>query len=272
MTEHGGFRYQAGLCGVNELHVGHDKSSFMFTDIATAVAAAPANATIVLHQGTHTLTSQVVINKPLRFIGIGGSAPGGCLVTCASTLTTSMFSIELVAQTAASDVYFQDIKFYQAVDNADIFDVNNTSIGYDLYLTFQNCAFYLYDTASTGKAIDIAHTTAAKAIVLTVGSCKGDVIGCVNATVANAGDKIKLIGMECVADGNASAVITSNTNIAAGIEFRNCLLVATKGSSGGHATQTVKSYYSFTASDYAVTTDFAGSHTETIIGEEDTDT
>jgi hypothetical protein len=264
MTAYSGFRHFAGLKGTKELHVGHDSSAFVYTDIASAVAAAQNNDCIVLHPGTHTLTAQVVINKPLRFVGLGGSMPGGCVVTCSSDLATSMFSIELTAQAAASDVYFQDIKFYQADDDLDIFDVNNTSIAQDLYVTFQNCSLFVYDTASTGKAIDIAHATAGKAIVLTVGSSKFDTVGCINATVANAGDVIRLVGMNCVADGNATAVITSATDIAASIYFMQCVFAATKGASGGHATQTVYAINSGDLAGISATADFSGSHTEVI--------
>lgn len=271
MTVQSGYRHNAGLWATNELHVGHDTTAFCYNDIASAVLAAAANDTIVLHPGTYTLTSQVLINKPLRFIGVGGSGPNGVVVTSSGT-SGSMFSIELIQMLETGQLYFENIRFIQGVDDQDVFVVDNSALDEALNITFQNCDVLAYDSASTGKALNISHSGSSNYITVTMGSCRGNQTSCINMAVTHASDLIKLVGMECLADGNTAAVITDATDIAAGIEFRSCLLVETKASDGGHATQTVKSYYSYTASDYAVTTDFIGSHTETIIGQEDTDT
>lgn len=259
-----GYRHYAGLAGTKMFYVGSDESSYMYQTVEAAVTAAQANDCIVLAPGTYTLASQLLITKPLRMIGLGGNTGSGVVITCEDDIATSMISVELTAQAAAAYLYFENIKFLQADDDLDIFDVNNTSVAQNLELTFSNCSFYVYDSASTGKAIDIAHATAGKSITLNIGSNKMDYMGCINATFKNAGDLIKVVGMQVVEDGNASGIITSADDLAAGIVAFNCLFTHEKATSGGHGTQTVKVYGCKTAAAVVDTNDLIGSHTETI--------
>lgn len=265
MTAYSGYRHFAGLKGTKVHVVGKDPSAYLYTDLQSAIDAAQHNDLILIHPGTYTATSQITITKPLRFVGLGGSESNGVKITC-SGIADAMIDVELAAQSAAAELYFQDIKFIQGVDNQNVFDVNNTNVGQALYMTFQNCDVLVYDSASTGKAVDISHASATEAIVLTMGSCRNCVTGCINATFKNASDLIVLVGMDVNSDGNASGVITSADDIAAGVEFHGCVLEATAGLTGGHATQTVKSYFSHDGAGVAATADFAGSHSETIVG------
>ena len=261
-----GYRHYSGLKGTKVLHVGSDTSAYEYQTIAAAVAAAQANDTIVLSPGTHTITAMVVINKPLRFIGLGGSGANGCKVTCSAALATSMFDIELVAQAAAAEVYFQDIYFIQADDNYDVFEGDNTTIAQNLTVTFQNCDIKVLDSASTGKAINFSHTTTTKAISVVVGSNRMADVGCINMTIAHNDDSIKVSGMVMYDDGNATAIITSAGNKTAGIELHGCQFASTLGASGGHASQTLKSYYSHDGAGVAASGDFTGDHTQTLVG------
>jgi hypothetical protein len=262
-----GFRQFAAACQTHEFHVGKDTSSFEYTDIGAAVAAAGANDTIKIHPGTYTLSEKITVNKPLRFLG-----DSGVVVTSTSTLGDSMFLLDSFQITETGYFYFENIIFQHGADDENIFDVDNSEIDEPISVVFQNCPLLLYDTSSTGKAINVIHSDSSRGIQIVVGSCKRDQIGCINFAVEDEDDLIQLHGVKCVADGNATAIITSATDAAAGVELCHCYLPHEAAVSGGHASQTLKSYYSYTASDYADANDFTGSHTATILGVPDTDT
>jgi hypothetical protein len=260
---HSGFRHYAGLKGTKQLYVGADDSVYQYQTIAQAVAAAQNNDTIYLAPEVHTVAAQVVINKPLRFVGMGGSS-SKCHVT--GTVATSLFSIELVAQAAASEVYFQDIRFYHGTTAQDVFSVNNTSIAQTLAIVCSGCEIMVYNSSSASYGFNVSHATAGQIITLDIASKRRLGVSTVNMTCKNAGDRVRFYGMELRPEGNASACICSADNLAAGVELHGCLVTATKGVSGGHSTQTAKSYFSYSAGAALVTTDLIGSHTETIVG------
>lgn len=265
-----GYRHYAGLKGSKVLHVGSDSSIYEYTTIQSAIDAAQNNDTIVLAPGTHTLTAQLTITKPVRMIGMGGSTSGaGTKVTCSSAVTGSMVDIDLIAQGAAVEVYFENILFQHGVDNKDVFSIDNTNAAYATTYTFERCSVLSYDAASTGEAIDLDHTTAGKAQILQIfGSGRCHKFGCVNFAVADAADVLDIGNVYMSEDGCASAIITPAVNKAAIIRLQNVLFkTATKGVTGGHASQTIVAYGCATESVGAalVTGDLAGSQTETVI-------
>lgn len=258
-----GYRHYAGLKGTKELHVGHDSSAYEYTTINDAVDAAQANDIIVLAPGTHTLVEKVTINKPLGFVGLGSP-----LVTCSSAVTSDMFAIELVAQSAASVVYFEGIRFKHGVDNVDVFDVNNTSVAQTLTVKFKDCDIQVLDAASTGNAIDFNNDTAAQIMKLEIVGTRANTIDCVDIDVDNAGNTYIFDGVYMTENGNASAVISNATAKAALFRFYNVAFkTAAKALTGGAAQQTVLAVNCVTESVGValVTGDLAGNHTETLI-------
>jgi len=264
MGDANGYRLFAGLKGSKMITVGADESIYNYNNIADAVAAAQNNDTIYLAPEVHTLTAIVTINKPLRFVGWGGSS-SKCQVTCSATLGTAMFAIELVAQSAAAEVYFQDIRFQHAQTGYDVFTVNNTAVAQTLSVVFQSCDVLTY-AASASYGVNISHATAGQIITLDMGSSRHHSVSTVNFTAKNAGDRVRFYGMVLREEGNASACIQSADALAAGIELWGCLGTATKMTSGGGSGSTVKSFCSFTAGAFVVTTDLIGSQSETIVG------
>ena len=259
-----GYRFYAGLKGSKILHVGTDTSIYEYQTLNEAHTAAQNYDTIVLAPGTHTLTAQLAITKPVRIIG-----SGVCNVTCSSAVTGSMVDIDLLAMSAAVEVYFEGISFQHGVDNKDVFTIDNTNAAYACTYTFKDCSILSYDAASTGEAIDLDHTTAAKAQILNImGSGRYHKIGCVNFAVADAADVIDISNVYMSEDGCATAIITPAVDKAAIIRLANVAFkTATKGLSGGHSSQTVVAYNCYTESTgaAAVTGDLAGSQTETVV-------
>lgn len=258
-----GYRHFSGLKGTKELHVGHDASAYEYTTINAAVAAAQANDTIVLAPGTHTIVEKVIINKPLRMVGLGHPT-----VTCSSDVTADMFEVELVAQDAACEVYFQDIKFIHAVDNVDVFDVDNTTVGQVFTLRFVNCDVMVLDEASTGNALDLNHSEATDAMILKMVGTRANTVNCVDIDCGNASDEFIFEGVYMSENGNASAIIADATDVACITRLHEVKFkTATKGVTGGHASQTIVAYNCCTESVGAalVTGDLAGSQTETVV-------
>jgi len=258
-----GYRFYAGLKGSKVLHVGSDASIYEYQTINAAVDAAQANDTIVLAPGTHTLVEKVTISKPIRMIGEGHPT-----VTCSSAVTGDMFAIELAAQSAACECYFENIKFQQGVDNTDVFDVNNTSVAQTFSVKFKDCDIMVLDAASTGNAIDFNHATAAKIMHLSIVGSRANQVDCVDIVPGNASDTYIFDGIYMTENGNASAIITSAADKACIIRLHSVnFKTATKGVTGGHASQTIVAYNCVTESTGAalVTGDLAGSQTETVI-------
>jgi hypothetical protein len=258
-----GYRFYAGLKGSKVLHVGSDTSVYEYQTINAAVAAAQANDTIILAPGTHTLTEKVTISKPLRMIGQGHPT-----VTCSSAVTADMFAIELAAQSAECECYFENIKFIHGTDNADVFDVNNTSVAQTFSLKFKDCDIRVYDTASTGNAIDFNHATAAKIMHLSIVGSRANQVDCVDVVPGNASDTFIFHGIYMTENGNASAIISSAADKACIFRLHHVSFkTATAAVSGGHASQTIVAMSCMTESTGAklVTGDLTGSHTETLI-------
>jgi hypothetical protein len=259
-----GYQFGAALKNSKIKLVGAHDAVYEYTDLPTAVAAANPDDLILLEPGTYTLTTKLSITKPLRIVGLGGAATKGVYIN--STYATGpAIDVEMTAQSAEAHLYFENIRFKYSVADKDLFDVNNTTVGQDMVITFQNCDLVANSTASTGKALDVSHATAGKSIKLYVSGRQHE-CGVVNFTAKNASDLVKMIGMICKEDGSATAVITSADNLAAGVEFHYCQFTSTKALSGGHSTQTVLSVYSHDRAGVAATGDFTGSHTETLIG------
>jgi hypothetical protein len=258
-----GYRHYAGLKGTKELHVGSDSSVYEYQTINAAVAAAQNNDVIVLAPGTHTLVEKVTINKPLSIIGMGHPK-----VTCSAAVTADMFAIELVAQSAASKVYFENIEFHHGTDNVDVFDINNTAVAQTLTVAFKDCDIKSFDAASTGNAIDMNQATATQICHLAITGNRSHQVDCVNIAVNHASNTYIFDGIYMTEVGNASAIITDATAKAAIIRLYNVAFkTALKGTTGGNAAQTIVAMNCLTESAGAkvVTGDLAGSHTETLI-------
>lgn len=266
-----GYRFYAGLKGTKLLHVGSDASVYDYQTINEAVAAAQANDTIILSPGTHTLVEKVTINKPIRMIGQGHP-----LVTCSSAVTADMFAIELVAQSAECECYFENIKFKHGVDNVDVFDVNNTSVAQTFSVKFKDCDIMVLDAASTGNAIDWNHATATKVMHLSIVGSRANQVDCVDVVPGNASDTFIVEGVYMTENGNASAIIASAADKACIFRLHNVKFkTAAKAVTGGHSSQTIVAMGCMTESVGVelVTGDLAGSQTETLImPEADTDT
>lgn len=263
MTEYSGYRHYAGLKGTKVHHVGHDASAYCYTDIASAVAAAQANDTIVLHPGTHTLTAMLEITKPLRFVGIAHPK-----VTCSSAVTGNMIDVDLAAQGSASVVTFENIEFQHGTDDVDVFEIDNSAIAQTLTVVFKDCDIKVYDSSSTGNAIDQNQTTAGKIIHLQILGTRANQVDCVDVVPGNASNTYIFQGVYMTENGNASAIISSNAANAAIFRLYSVAFkTATKGTSGGAAQQTIVAMNCLTESVGAklVTGDLAGSHTETLI-------
>lgn len=262
----GGYRHYAGLKGTKTLNVGKDASAFSYTDIQSALDAAQANDCLVVHPGTYTASAQLTVTKPIRMVGLGG--PAVCKLTCDSDVTGSMIDIELAAQSAASEVYFEGLCFEQGNDNLDVFSVDNASVAQTLDIKFVNCDIKVLDAASTGNAIDLNHITVAQIINLSVVGSRSNQVDCVDIVPGNASDVYLFEGVYMTENGNASAIISSAADKACifrlhEVKFKTAL----KALTGGHASQTVVAYGCCTESVGAalVTGDLAGSQTETVI-------
>lgn len=238
------------------------------TTLRLAIANADAGDLIVLAPTTITLTSQLVVDKPLVFRGTS-SGVGGTKITCASTFATSLISIELTATSTASEVKFSNIHFAHGADDLDVIDANNTNMSAALNLCFENCQITVFDASANGWGVDVGHATAGQAVSLQITGNGMGFCDAVNFAVKNAGDTIDLRGMKMRDQGKATCVVTSADALAAQIRCQACQFPHELATSGGNAAQLLitTGCTSLTGTTYALldTNDLIGSQTETIL-------
>jgi len=235
-----------------------------------AILQADANDLIVLAPTTITLTSPLVVNKPLR---IKGSSWGGTTLTASAAVTSAMFAIDMTAAGGAAlasvcTVGFENLNIQHTVATTAAITANNTNMGAAFHLRFVNCSVQVL-AATAANAITVTHTTAGHAVHLHIVGTHLNLVDAINFSVKNAADRITVEGVSLAKQGQTSAVITSADNLAAQIKLFNCQVPALTGASGGHAGQLLISNktISLTGTTYAVAVvgDYVGSHTQTRI-------
>lgn len=115
----------------------------VFTDLGAAVTAAQDNDKIYLSGGSFTHAGDLVINKPLHFIG-AGIDPDSSAVTGVTTITTT--GGETQVHTAATGSSFTGIRFTATMQYGDgIADFSPTDI------VFQRCEFVSFAHLGAGS-------------------------------------------------------------------------------------------------------------------------
>lgn len=271
MAATNGYRFGSGFKGSKIHWVGADESVYQYTDLASAVAAAQNNDVIMVEPGTYTLTSKLDVNKPLTIKGMRSVGDKGVIITSASSLTTELVDVDLVAQSAAAEVVFEDIAFVAAATNKQAVHIDNGSMGnYKLTVRFERCNIEAAAATTTEYALVVDHTGvgASNEIVVKVNGSGTQSVHGVNFDIVDAQDSLEANQIVFSPKGTLKAINTSADAVAATLLLRQCVFPHELATSGGNAAQIAISVgsVSVTGTTYAAidTNDLAGSHTEVI--------
>lgn len=242
-----------------------------FATLLQAIAQAQNNDLIVLAPVTITCTSQIVITKPLRIVGSSAEGNAGAILSASSAVTGSLISIEMSATAGASacEVTFENVRIAHTVTALDTIAVNNTNMVAALSVRFHGCSVKTL-ASSNSYAINVSQAATGYAVNLHISGDYGNSVDAINYTCANASNRMTVQGLVVLNQGKTNAITTSAGAVAAQIKLLAIQGPAGAISGGGHASQLLISIgsWSVTGTTYAaaVTSDFVGSQTETIIG------
>ncbi len=235
-------------------------------NLRAAISEAEPGDLLILAPGTITLTQQLVITKALRFQGCSQVGDRGTKITGA--FAGALVAIDLAAN-ANHELVFDSIYFKHGTDDTNLITLDNTNATTTLKVRFNNCVVEVYDSAADAFALVVSHTNITYPIQVKVTGLGWTKFGSVSWDANTASDSLEFYNTRCTADGKAAAVVSSADAIAAFVRFFRCEIPLTKGTSGGNAAQNVVSIHSYSLSGTtyaaAATTDFVGSHTETIV-------
>ena len=265
-----GYRHYAGCVGSKTLWVGKDASVYNYTCIQEAVDAAQNNDIIMIEPGIYTLTSPLSIVKPLTLIGMRYCGDFGVKITCATAMADAVVKIEPVVCAATCEIGFENILFTTGVDNDNVIEVNNTTVAQNLKLRFVGCSIEVFDAASTGRGISVSHADATKNIQVHVAGWGWQKLQAAYFTAKNATDALHVYRMKCDACAQTAALESSADNIGFNFSMWYSQFTHNKATSGGHVTQSARSFFSFTddgAGAFAAIdgNDLIGAHTEIIV-------
>jgi len=242
-----------------------------FATLQQAIAQAQDNDLIVIAPVTITCTAQLSITRPLRFVGATHNGVSGPKLLASSAVTGSLIAIEMSATAGASacEVIFENLTIAHSVTAKDTITVNNTNMAAALSLKFHDCSVQTL-ASSNSYAINASQATAGQAVNMHISGDYYNQVDAVNFTCANASNRLTIQGVICNNQGKTNAITTSAGAVAAQIKLLGAQVPAGAGVGGGNAAQLLISIgsWSLTGTTFAaaVTGDFVGSQTETIIG------
>jgi len=221
-----GQRMDAGRVGTKIITVGHDASSFQFSDLQAAHDFAQNNDTIEVEPGTYTLTAAFAWSKPLTIVCMNGIA------TFTHALTANLFTINVPAL-AGSALTYQLKNLTLTHTNAaggDTINIdNNGGAAVDLTVNIIDCNV---SVTGTGYAINAVQTTTSKDIVLNVtGSPLLHSIGKTYITNAKALSCANFYGVYLTSD----ITLPAGNAVASVLNVWNCLVVGAAVTTGGNA-------------------------------------
>jgi hypothetical protein len=265
-----GYEFGSLLSGSKQIYVGKSEPHYQYQTIDAAIDAANHGDVIFIEPGTYTVSSKLSIAKNLAFRSL--DARGGVIITSSATIGTAIVGINVPTQYGSTFVVsFEGITFQGADTDKNVIDVdNNGGAAQNMELYFHRCNVLFANATDTGIGVNIDHTTTSKSIKCWFTGTGKESIQCVDLLAKNAGDALYFNNVILLASSTLKAVATSADNIAAEINFRSCILPLANATSGGHASQLVISLGNYavtggTTYTLAVTTEFTGSHTETIL-------
>ncbi len=118
----------------------------VYTDINLAIAAAQPNDRIYLSGGAHVTAENMVLDKPLHFVG-AGIDPDSTAATGSTTLQTGSW---VYCTTASSGTSFTGIRFLNWVAYGN--GTNNSDFDDPTGMFFQRCRFTKFFTVEAGSS------------------------------------------------------------------------------------------------------------------------
>lgn len=221
----GGFRHYAGLAGTKQIYVGSDGSSYNYTSLADAVAAAQNNDCIFIEPGTYTLTAPLEITKPLTLKGLGG--PNTAVITSALATYTILCTCPATGAVTTYN-YFENLSI-QNSSTGDCIELDNDagSTG-DMVVKFDDCSII---NSGGGLAIDLDQTTATQDMFVYVSGQKCfHTLSASNLGLTKADSTVAIENMMI-----SDALVYSATNVAYIITLDNCNVVSAASTTGGSA-------------------------------------
>jgi len=132
-----------GFAQTKNIVVTSGATSTAYSDLPSAITAAPNGATIYIPGGIHTLSSDITITKQLHFKG-----DGHFTLAVANGLVPQISGSKLIFKRAAHNSTFEGLYFANIVSMVH----ETTDLTGYFYLTFNRCKFDNNITASGGSA------------------------------------------------------------------------------------------------------------------------
>lgn len=220
-----GYKHYAGLVGSRIKTVGAESDVFNYTSLSDAVTAAIPGDIILLEPGTHTVSSEISIDKNISLVGMGD-----CIVSGAVSDRLFMLN-KPAAGTAETVMKFENIQFANSTASADVFEIDNDGGGTGaLRVEFVDCGF---DAGTSGLSLDVDQTTNTIDLYVRVVSRLGlrrVMEGC-NLALSKAASEVVIEGY----DFGASVIALGTADVASVYSLINCQYESAAMTTGGAA-------------------------------------
>lgn len=218
-----GYRHYAGLKGSKVKRVGADASVYQYTDLAVAFTASQPNDTIILEDGTYTLSSAVTVAQNITVVGVGN-------VTITGAVADRLFMFNKPAfGTSETKITFINLQLTNTTASADVVEIDNDAGGTGaLTVKFLDCGF----TSNSGLALDVDQTTATEDMAVYVFGNKSLPFDSCNLAISKAASKVFVKNYD-LTGGQAFALGTDD--VASVYLLDDCIYSSTALTTGGAA-------------------------------------